>query len=138
YQAYQAHLSEWLQQYPHLRSVDMRYGRQVVLDTGSVVADTAAPGPIAPLLENTDPNTAKVAASSAIASQPKATSGNKASTAKPKMEGSKQAAAMGHGGKLHAAKTSRHSSKKRVGRLRHTPERGHPVLHPLMHVVSGM
>lgn len=35
YRAYQTHLAEWLQQYPQLRSVDMRYGKQVVLDTGA-------------------------------------------------------------------------------------------------------
>jgi cell division protein FtsQ len=32
YQAFAAHLEEWLRMYPHLASVDMRYGRQVVLD----------------------------------------------------------------------------------------------------------
>jgi cell division protein FtsQ len=42
YRAYQAHLAEWQQQYPHLRSVDLRYGRQVVLDTGAVSASAAS------------------------------------------------------------------------------------------------
>ncbi len=32
YQAFAAHREEWLRMYPHLASVDMRYGRQVVLD----------------------------------------------------------------------------------------------------------
>ena len=31
YQNYQAHLAEWLRQYPHLASVDLRYERQVIL-----------------------------------------------------------------------------------------------------------
>jgi cell division protein FtsQ len=31
YRTYQAHLSEWRQQYPHLASVDLRYDTQVVL-----------------------------------------------------------------------------------------------------------
>lgn len=35
YRAYKAHLTEWVQRYPHLRSVDMRYGKQVILDTGT-------------------------------------------------------------------------------------------------------
>lgn len=52
YQAFAAHLTEWLRLYPHLASVDMRYGRQVVLDMapGSAVpATTAQPAePAAP------------------------------------------------------------------------------------------
>ena len=35
YQSFAAHRAEWLRQYPHLASVDMRYGRQVVLDMAS-------------------------------------------------------------------------------------------------------
>lgn len=35
YQVFAAHRAEWLRQYPHLASVDMRYGRQVVLDMGA-------------------------------------------------------------------------------------------------------
>jgi cell division protein FtsQ len=35
YRAYKAHLAEWAKMYPHLKSVDMRYGKQVVLDVGS-------------------------------------------------------------------------------------------------------
>jgi cell division protein FtsQ len=35
YRAYEAHLAEWASTYPHLKSVDMRYGKQVVLDVGT-------------------------------------------------------------------------------------------------------
>jgi cell division protein FtsQ len=56
YHSYQAHLSEWRQQYPHLSSIDLRYDRQVVLkmadgaesEAGSVPVGnslTAAPAP---------------------------------------------------------------------------------------------
>ncbi len=31
YRSYQAHLAEWRQQYPHLKAIDLRYDRQVVL-----------------------------------------------------------------------------------------------------------
>lgn len=42
YQSFAAHRAEWLRQYPHLASVDMRYGRQVVLDMASGDASTTA------------------------------------------------------------------------------------------------
>jgi cell division protein FtsQ len=45
YHQYQAHLSEWRAQYPHLASVDMRYERQVVLEMqpgAAAPVDTAA------------------------------------------------------------------------------------------------
>lgn len=42
YQAFASHLGEWLRMYPHLASVDMRYGRQVVLDM--TPGATAQPG----------------------------------------------------------------------------------------------
>ncbi|HEX4022917.1 MAG TPA: FtsQ-type POTRA domain-containing protein [Acidobacteriaceae bacterium] len=35
YQSFATHRAEWLRQYPRLASVDMRYGRQVVLDMAS-------------------------------------------------------------------------------------------------------
>jgi cell division protein FtsQ len=35
YQRYQAHISEWRQQYPHLAAVDLRYNQQVVLQMAS-------------------------------------------------------------------------------------------------------
>ena len=48
YQAFAAHRAEWLRQYPRLASVDMRYGRQVVLDmapgSGSEQHAPATPG----------------------------------------------------------------------------------------------
>lgn len=42
YRAYQAHLKEWRQQYPQLSSVDMRYGRQIVLGTSATAAAAKA------------------------------------------------------------------------------------------------
>jgi cell division protein FtsQ len=42
YQHFEAHLAEWKQLYPKLRSVDMRYDRQVVLDTGNPNPSDAA------------------------------------------------------------------------------------------------
>jgi len=38
YRKYEAHLAEWRAQYPKLSAVDMRYERQVVLETGPVPA----------------------------------------------------------------------------------------------------
>jgi len=49
YRKYEAHLAEWRTQYPRLSSVDMRYERQVVLETGPV-APLAAPA--ATIMEN--------------------------------------------------------------------------------------
>ena len=42
YKKYEAHLSEWRAQYPKLSAVDMRYERQVVLETGPVPAVAAS------------------------------------------------------------------------------------------------
>lgn len=42
YKKYEAHLAEWRAQYPKLSAVDMRYERQVVLETGPVPAAAAA------------------------------------------------------------------------------------------------
>ena len=60
YQRYTAHIAEWLQQYPHLSAVDLRYDQQVVLEMkpgtdGAPAAATnaasgaAAPAPSAPV-----------------------------------------------------------------------------------------
>ena len=46
YRKYEAHLGEWRTQYPRLSSVDMRYERQVVLETGPVAPATAPPATI--------------------------------------------------------------------------------------------
>jgi cell division protein FtsQ len=43
YKKYVAHLSEWRAQYPKLSAVDMRYERQVVLETGPVAPAAASP-----------------------------------------------------------------------------------------------
>jgi cell division protein FtsQ len=43
YQHYKAHINEWLQQYPKLAAVDLRYDQQVVLEMASNVA-TATSG----------------------------------------------------------------------------------------------
>ena len=46
YQRYKAHIAEWRQQYPHLRSVDLRYDKQVVLEmaSGAETSDASAGG----------------------------------------------------------------------------------------------
>lgn len=43
YQRYKAHIAEWRQQYPQLRSVDLRYENQVVLEMASGVEASTAP-----------------------------------------------------------------------------------------------
>ena len=43
YKKYEAHLAEWRAQYPKLSSVDMRYERQAVLETGSSAPVAPAP-----------------------------------------------------------------------------------------------
>ncbi len=44
YERYKAHIAEWRQQYPHLKSVDLRYENQAVLemDSGAEASDTSA------------------------------------------------------------------------------------------------
>lgn len=53
YQAFEKHLPEWLTQYPHLASADMRYERQVVLEmqpgtTAASIDSVKAPGTLDP------------------------------------------------------------------------------------------
>jgi cell division protein FtsQ len=127
YQAYQAHLTEWLQQYPALRSVDMRYGKQVVLDTGFV-----ANGSSGPLDDSTAAAAfapAKDASNTAHSSETLASS---ASSAQATTKSAKHSAAPSHGSGTH------HGSTTGTRESRHAPERGHPVRNPIMHVVSGM
>ncbi len=125
YLAYRAHLAEWLQQYPALRSVDMRYGKQVVLDTGSV-----PDGSSAPLSDSTDANgltPAKPSAATPHSSTKSTASASRAATT----SSAKHTAASTHRSPTH------HKSTVHSHDSRHTPERGHPVKHPIMHVVSG-
>jgi cell division protein FtsQ len=134
YQAYQSHLTEWLQQYPALRSVDMRYGKQVVLDTGSVA--------------NT-PQTADVALPSEASvdrAGPGGTSIPLVGTEKPlKKNGTSmpQRNTASVTMKKHISATRRgrrmpHAGKMRSRESRHAPQRGHTVRNPIMHVASGM
>jgi cell division protein FtsQ len=44
YQRYKAHIAEWRQQYPHLKSVDLRYDNQVVLGMASGTEKEASAG----------------------------------------------------------------------------------------------
>ena len=46
YQRYKAHIAEWRQQYPHLKSVDLRYDNQVVLEmaSGAQASDASGQG----------------------------------------------------------------------------------------------
>ncbi|MHB1937534.1 MAG: cell division protein FtsQ/DivIB [Acidobacteriaceae bacterium] len=131
YQAYRAHLTEWLQQYPELRSVDMRYGKQVVLDTGSVANGSSTPldgGTAAHVVAppTSEATAAKgptqTAASSVIAAKP---------TAKPTAKRAKRPASP------RVSKTHRKNGTHSRG-SKHAPQRGHTVRDPIMHVVSGM
>ncbi len=119
YQAYRSNLTEWLQQYPGLRSVDMRYGKQVVLDTGSL-----AGGSSAPLDDNSD--------AKGVAPLSAADTTAHSSETKPPVSGEKHTTAPAQGSTAH------HKNTADKRNSRHTPERGHPVKHPIMHVVSGM
>jgi cell division protein FtsQ len=120
YRAYQAHLNLWLQQYPQLRSIDMRYGKQVVLDTGTVAA-----APSAPMAEGGTLSNAAIARQlDASPTAPKETAGGRTKSAKHAESARRRSGA--------------HRHKPRSREPRHTRERGHPVRHPIMHVVSGM
>jgi cell division protein FtsQ len=133
YQAYQAHLTEWLQQYPALRSVDMRYGKQVVLDTGSVT-----PASSAPLDSPSAVDDATQPSDTATAKQSNETSTPPMTPAKAIVKSAKHTVAARHEKSPHHGSGARHGGKPHSRPSRHTPERGHPVRHPIMHVVSGM
>jgi cell division protein FtsQ len=133
YQAYQAHLTEWLQQYPGLRSVDMRYGKQVVLDTGSVT-----PGSSAPLDASSTPDDATQLSDATTAKSFNETSTPPMTPAKAITKSAKHTVAARHGKSPHHGNGARHGNKPHSRPSRHTPERGHTVRHPIMHVVSGM
>jgi cell division protein FtsQ len=119
YRAYQAHLTEWLQQYSQLRSVDMRYGRQVVLDTG-----TGAQPP-AILLDPTEASangTRTITSAVSVPTEP--ASKPNAAKSKTRTESVKKV--------VHA----KHRATKHKHVTRHPPERGHAVRNPIMHVVT--
>jgi cell division protein FtsQ len=124
YRAYQSHLAEWLQQYPRLRSVDMRYGKQIVLDTGTQ-ANSSGDASAATVTGGLSPEGAQP---TSAATKPKP--GRKVLNA-----GSKPA------GLPAARKTGGHAShpaaRKRSRRHRHAPDRGHPVHNSIAHVVNG-
>jgi cell division protein FtsQ len=140
YRAYRAHLTEWLQQYPQLRSVDMRYGRQVVLDTGTggqtpavtsqaipsaaiPFDDTETPAPAASAPENSAP-VHKAAAAHAVSAHKSIRAKSRTRTAASKRSGTAKHRATSHR-KIH----------------KHVPpsvtKRGHTVRKPIMHVVTG-
>lgn len=124
--AYHAHLKEWQQQYPGLRTVDMRYGKQVVLDTGSV-----ADGSTAPLNDSTDAKEYAPAKDAIAAPHSGESATPSAKSAKPTPKSTKHTPASKHSGTTH------HGSTTHTQDSRHTPEKGHPVKNPIMHVVSG-
>lgn len=131
YRAYQAHLTEWLQQYPQLRSVDMRYGRQIVLDTGATAGSAqplAAAPPAAPRAVADATPSHTVAKSKTISRR------SKTRTVAPKISAGRRSM-------RNAAKSRHAAGRKHTPMHRHTapagPERGHPVPDPIMHVVSG-
>jgi cell division protein FtsQ len=61
YQRFQTHIGEWMQQYPKLASVDLRYDQQVVLEMapGAGPATTAPDNPAAPAAARPAKDTAK-------------------------------------------------------------------------------
>lgn len=79
YHQYQAHLAEWLAQYPRLASVDMRYERQVVLQMQPGTAAAAA-GPAGTAGDSTAGGDAKDAAKDAAPKRTAAAAGHAAST----------------------------------------------------------
>jgi cell division protein FtsQ len=112
YGEYQSHLTEWLQQYPQLRSVDMRYGKQVVLDMGT--ASTSAPQAATP--QTVAPKTG-ITGTVPHANTPSHILATKTKTkARPR------------------SRLAKHSSKTR----KPVYERGHTVRDPIAHVVSGL
>ncbi|MGC1784881.1 MAG: FtsQ-type POTRA domain-containing protein [Acidobacteriaceae bacterium] len=124
YRAYQAHLAEWTQQYPQLRSVDMRYGKQVVLDTGTVPASNDA---------SIMPHDTNAISAKAVDSAPE-TSAIKTASAKPRhiAVAKPRKAAANHPARraVHRRAVHRHPSKQDL-------KQGHIVRHPIMHVVKG-
>ena len=112
YGEYQSHLTEWLQQYPQLRSVDMRYGKQVVLDMGAAstsAPQAATPQTVAPKTGITDTVPHANTPSHILATKTKTKS-------RPR------------------SRLAKHSSKTR----KPVYERGHTVRDPIAHVVSGL
>ena len=115
-----------LQQYPTLRSVDMRYGKQVVLDTGSV-----SDGSSVPLNDSTDAMGSTLDNDAALLRSSKTAAASDGG-AKTTPRSAKHMAASAH------SRTTHHKSPTHSHDSRHRPERGHRVKHPIMHVVSGM
>lgn len=135
YRAYQAHLTEWLRQYPELQSVDMRYGRQIVLDTGATPPMPATPAPA----EAATPSAAREKAlPSPEMARPKAHGNRTHGNGKGVRKASVKKTLAGK----HAAAARSRSARKRPRAIRKrtrlpVPQRGHPVSDPIMHVVSG-
>ncbi len=141
YRAYRAHLTEWMQQYPQLRSVDMRYGRQVVLDTGNdtpqdvskqtlkdVELDAVSPAPPSkpsPAAIHETPTVVKTSSPT----KPVISTAANATEIKSKPASPKKSASIKHHASAHS-----HAPKSSHGS---SPQRGHPVHNPIMHVVSG-
>jgi cell division protein FtsQ len=111
YRAYRDHLAAWLQQYPQLRSVDMRYGKEVVLDTGAQPGDAAGVAKSA---------SADLSEAGAVGNAPAKGAGS--SKRKP--------------GVTHRKVPAQHSKPHRR-EAQPRRQRGHPVADPIMHVVSG-
>lgn len=140
YRAYRAHRTEWLQQYPQLRSVDMRYGRQVVLDTGNNAprdvgnqtvtdAELEAARPSAPP-PSSKPSAATIQPAPTVIKKSSPTEPVIAKAAKTKNIKSKSASPKKSAHARHRAPAHSHKSAP-------PPQRGHPVHHPIMHVVTG-
>ena len=128
YRAYRTHLTEWLQQYPQLRSVDMRYGKQIVLDTGTQssseedgLANKGA-GPVDGQIGNAGDKTKGGSHPAKLSSR----------AARPASKPAKVRAAKQTGRPKASAAAKRHARTHK-----RSPERGHTVHDPIAHAIGG-
>lgn len=122
YQVYRAHLTEWLKQYPNLASVDVRYGRQVVLDVGAPTEAAAGTA--------TQPagDTAGDGAASAAANKTARPSSRQNRATHSAGKHSAGRASSGHGSRPDSGPGSRHGSGSR---------KKHPAQHSGSHATQG-
>ncbi|HET9087399.1 MAG TPA: FtsQ-type POTRA domain-containing protein [Acidobacteriaceae bacterium] len=111
YRAYQTHIKQWLHDYPNLRSVDMRYGTQVVLDTGTQPAPAKSGSNLG---AHAPPSVAAAAGDGKVHGRPAQPVSSK----------------RGHPATRSTAKRPNRAHK-------HRPERGHIVRDPIAHPISG-
>jgi cell division protein FtsQ len=101
YQRYRAHIAEWRQQYPHLKSVDLTLESQVVLQmaSGSETSDAAA--------GNAAPNSSTPAVGATLAADVQSNAAAKPSSNKPASKKKKPAQVAKHAAPKHNAMNTR-------------------------------